>query len=325
MCGIWENNASFSQKSELSTQELDQILTDRLFSKIEDLNINGGEFTLREDLPEVIQTAVNRLPALREISMSTNGLMTRRLVDQVKQIKQICAPKIALSVNISIHGLGDVADQVYGIQGAYDKQLKTILAMQEIAKEGNFKVGLSCVIMNANINALRPLLAWSQERQLGIRFSVVEKRERFYNLDKGELYEIEASHKDTAVKFLQELSRHKGLFEPSAYAYDYLVNLLQSNQVRTMSCDYILGGFILGSQGELYYCPHDEAIGNCKDKSAFALYYDSRNLAHRRSSLIQQKCLHCPPKYSGHLLIQVDAFKYLKFLMTSYFRDRRNS
>jgi molybdenum cofactor biosynthesis enzyme MoaA len=321
MCGIWKKNASFPQKSELSTQELGQILTDRLFSKIEDLNINGGELTLREDLPEVVQTIVTRLPALREISMSTNGLMTRRLVDQVKQIKQICDPKkIALSVNISVHGLDEVADQVYGIQGAYDKQLKTILAMQEIAKEGNFAVGLSCVIMNTNINALRPLLVWSQERQLGIRFSVVEKRERFYNLDKGELYEIDASHKDTAVKFLRELSRHKGLREPSAYAYDYLANLLQYNQVRTMSCDYILGGFILGSQGELYYCPHDEAIGNCKDKSAYEIYYDSRNLAHRRSSLTQRKCLHCPPKYSGHLLIQVDAFKYLKFLITSYLR-----
>ena len=326
MCGIWENNASYPEAVELSLQELDQILADRLFSKIESLNINGGELSLRKDLPEMIQTAVNRLPALREISMNSNGFLTNRIVDQVKQIKQICDPKkIVFAVSISVHGLSDVDDKVYGIKGTFDKQIKTITALQEIASQGNFELGLACVIMNENVNELQPLLQWANEKQLNIRFSVVEKRDRFSNLDKGEPFEIDASHKDAVIEFIRERSYPQGLLNTSAYGYDYLANLLQYNQVRTMACGYSLGGVILGSQGELYYCPHDVEIGNCKDKSAYDIYYDPHNLEHRNSSLIQQECLHCPPKYSGDLAIQADAFQYMKFYITSHSRRKQNS
>ena len=319
MCGIWKNNASYPKVSELSPDELDQILTDQLFSNIENLNINGGEFTLRSDLPEVIQTAVNRLPALRKISMISNGLMTDQLVKQVEQIKQICVQnKIAFSISISVHGLYEVEDKIYGIEGTFDKQLKTINALQEIASDGNLGLGISCVIMNDNAMYVRSLLQWCEARKLTIRFSVVEKRDRFNNLDMVDPFEIGASNKETVIEFFQDLSHDKGLFNPSAFVYDYLANLLQYNQVRTMSCEYILGAVILGSHGELFYCPHDDAIGNCRNKSAFEIFYDLRNLEHRKNSLIQQKCSQCPPKDSGYLSIQADMFKYLRFLIDSH-------
>ena len=319
MCGIWKNNASYPKVSELSLYELDRILTDLLFSKIESLNVNGGEFTLRSDLPEVIQTAVNRLPALRKISMISNGLMTEQLVKQVEQIKQICVQKkIAFSISISVHGLYEVEDKIYGIEGTFDKQVKTINALQEIASDGNLNLGLSCVIMNDNAMHLRSLLQWCQARKLIIRFSVVEKRKRFNNLDMGDLSEIGANNKDKVIEFFQDLSHDKGLFKPSAFVYDYLADLLQYNQVRTLSCEYILGAVILGSHGELFYCPHDDAIGNCRNKSAFEIFYDLRNLGHRKNSLIQQKCSQCPPKDTGYLAIQADVFKYLKFLIYSH-------
>lgn len=324
MCGIWEHNASYPQEKDLSVQEFDKILSDRLFRDIESLNIQGGELTLRNDLPELIQTAVNRLPALREIRMVSNGLLADRLASHVKQIKQICdAKNLAFSVCISVHGVGEVDDKVYGVKGAFDKQVKSITALQEIASEGEFKVTLSCVINNENIHNHHPLVQWSHDRKLNIGFVVVEKRERFGNLAKGDQFEIDPSHKETVIQFFRELSGKQGLGSPSAYVYDYIANLIQHNQKRTMSCDYSLGGLILGSQGELYYCPHDDEIGNCKEKSAYEIFYDPQNLKHRTTTLIQQKCLYCPPKEYGRLSIQKDMFKYLKFVITSRLRRRR--
>ena len=324
MCGIWETNASYPQVNDFTLEELDRVLADRLFSKIESMNIQGGELTLRSDLPEMVQTAVNRLPALREIRMVSNGLSTTRLVSHVKQIKQICASqKLAFSVCISVHGLDEIGDKVYGIKGAFEKQVESITALQEIAAEGNFQLTLSCVIQNENIDHLQSLRQWVHDRKLKIGFVMVEKRFRFGNLEKGDQFEIDASNKPAAIEFFRELSNHKSL-SPSAYVYDYLANLLQYNQVRTMSCDYSLGGVILGSQGEIFYCPHDEAIGNCRDRSAYEIYYDAHNLEHRNAALIQQKCLHCPPKEYGRESIQADVFKYMKFLITTRLRRRRN-
>ncbi len=316
MCGIWKNNAASPRVSELLAGEWDPILADPLFREIENLNINGGEFTLRNDLAEVIQTAINRLARLKRISMVSNGLMTDQLIRQVEQVRHICVEnKIAFSISISMHGLYEVEDQIYGMRGAFDKQLASISGLQEMAAQGNLELGLSCVIMNDNAMNLRSLLQWCQAQDLTIRFSVVEKRMRFNNLAMEDVGEISGEDKDGVIEFLQDLAHDKGLFKPSAYVYNYLVDLLRDNQERRMSCDYILGAVILGSHGELFYCPHDEAIGNCRDRSAYEIFYDPQHLEHRKNSLIQQKCSHCPPKDYGTLAIQADVFQYLRFLM----------
>jgi MoaA/NifB/PqqE/SkfB family radical SAM enzyme len=316
MCGIWKNNASYPRVSELSLIDLDHILSDRLFKKIENLNINGGELTLRSDLPELIEVAVTRLPALKKIGLNSNGILTDQLVNQAIQIRNICdQKKIALSISISVHGLDAVEDSIYGLEGTFDKQERTINTLLEIASDGNLDLGISCVMMNANVMHLRSLQQWCQAKGMAVRFSVVEQRQRFNNLGMSHQFEIDPADRLTAIEFFQVLSRDKGLFKPYAYYYDYLANLLQYNQVRTASCEYILGAVILGSQGELYYCPHDDPIGDCRNQSAFDLFYDAGNLRHRNSSLRQQKCLHCPPKNLGYLSMQADIFKYLGFLM----------
>ena len=45
MCNIWR----LPKKKELSLQQMEQLLSDKLFSNIEAVNITGGEPTLRED------------------------------------------------------------------------------------------------------------------------------------------------------------------------------------------------------------------------------------------------------------------------------------
>jgi MoaA/NifB/PqqE/SkfB family radical SAM enzyme len=325
MCGIWENNASHPISVELTLEDLDRILSDRLFSQIESLNFQGGELTLRKDLSEMFQVCVNRLPALREIRMVSNGLLTDRLVSQVKQIREICATKkVAFSVCVSVHGLSGIEDKVYGTKGAFDKQQKTIAALKEIAAQGNFKLTLSCVIQNENLHELQPLKQWSYDQKLNLGFVVVETRERFGNLEKVEQFEIAPNNKPKVIQFFRELSRPGGVSKTSAYVYDYIADLMEFNKVRTMSCDYYLGGIILGSQGELYYCPHSQEIGNCRDQSAYDIYYDPHNLEYRKIVLNQKKCLHCPPKELGRESIQTDLFKYTRFLITSRLRHRKN-
>ena len=321
MCGIWENHAA-DANNELTIEEFNGILSDPLFRKIAKLSINGGEFTLRSDMPQMVQVAINRLPELREICMISNGILTSRLLSQVKEIGEICSrSRITLTVTISIHGLHEVEEKIYGIPGVFERQVKSLDGLQELAKSGLMQTGLAGVVLNENIGHLKELLEWSRTRGLEIHFTPAEKRARFLNLDNDNHFQLDDANRAEAARFFRSIANNISIFNFRAYAYDNIACLLESSRVRTMACEYREAGLILGEHGELYYCPHDRPLGNCKDRSAYDMYFDSRNLKHRREFLFQQKCPQCPPKGCGRVPMQIDIFKYFKFLFFGYWRQ----
>ncbi len=248
--------------------------------------------------------------------MSSNGLLADGLTAKIERLGQICAQNnIRFSLGMSVHGMADVADRVFGIAGAFDRQVKALTALHELALDGEFRLSLHCVISPANVSSLQDLLRWSQERNLPISFALGEVRDRFLNQGKADQVRIADGQIGLAIRFFRELSRDKGLFNPSAFRYHHLVNMLQFGQKRTISCHYAMGGVILGPQGELYYCPHSQALGNCRDQPAYEIYYDGRNLDYRRSVLVQDECLHCPPYTFNRLEFERDILKYFKFLI----------
>jgi len=58
MCNIWQSEGT----GELSIEEWDGILGDRLFAGIESVSLTGGEPTLRQDLPELTELLFSHLP-----------------------------------------------------------------------------------------------------------------------------------------------------------------------------------------------------------------------------------------------------------------------
>jgi hypothetical protein len=91
--------------------------------------------------------------------------------------------------------------------------------------------------------------------------------------------------------------------------------MLESGARRTLSCHYAMGGVILGSRGELYYCPHSRALGNGRDRPAGDVYYDRQNLDYRRSVLLRAKCLQCPPYTFNLWELEKDIARYCRFLI----------
>jgi MoaA/NifB/PqqE/SkfB family radical SAM enzyme len=316
MCGIWQRRGPDDASGELSPQELDQILAGRLFTNIRHLNINGGEPSLRSDLPHLVRVAVDRLPRLQWITMSSNGLLPERLAPLVKRIGQICAQeKILFSLGMSVHGLDQVSDRVFGIEGAFARQLESLAALQDMALDDGYHLSLHCVVTAANVSHLQALRRWSQEQGLPISFALGEVRDRFLNLEKADEVRLDAGQRGQLVRFLRELSREKALLNPSAYRYHHLADMLEFGHERTMACHYSLGGVILGSQGELYYCPHSRSLGHCRNQPAYDVYYDPENLDYRRSQLVEGECLHCPPYTFNRLEFAKDLLSCLKFMV----------
>ncbi|MEJ2210234.1 MAG: hypothetical protein P8129_14540 [Anaerolineae bacterium] len=194
--------------------------------------------------------------------------------------------------------------------------MESLAGLRDTAAGAGHHLSLHCVITAANVSHLPALRRWSQEQGLPISFALGEVRDRFLNLEKASEVRIGADQVEPLIRFLREMSDERALLNPSAYRYHHLADMLELGRERTMACHYALGGVILGSQGELYYCPHSRCLGECRTQAAYDVYYGSQNLGYRKAQLRQSECLRCPPYTFNRLEFAKDLLKYLKFVLS---------
>lgn len=314
MCGIWKSHEFSDAKTELSPAELKWILSDRLFSELEYVNINGGEPALRHDLVDIVQNIITALPHLKDLSMNSNGLLSDKLASDVKQILALCRPKnIHFTLAISLHGVKELQEDIFRVPGAFGRIEKTLEILRALDSPG-FTLLLNCVVTNANARHLDELQEWCEQRDLPINFVLGEVRERFFNQDTVGETTIQGANRKEAIRFFRCLAQNRSLTNFNAFRYHCLANMLERGEKRDISCHYALGGLILGSHGSLYYCSHSKAIGNCRERSAYEIYFAKDNLQYREQSLLKSECLHCPPNSTIRLQFSKDFLKYLRFL-----------
>jgi MoaA/NifB/PqqE/SkfB family radical SAM enzyme len=317
MCHIWKTRNGQSSDEEWTLTELDDILSDTLFSKLEYININGGEPNLRNDLVEMVELFVSKFPRLKTITMNSNGLPTQRALSNVELIGRICQENdIRFSVSISLHDLGQNYDDIAGIPDAYQKVLETLRLLKKKQASLPFYLGVNCVITDLNIDHLTSMVEWSKSEGIPINFTLGEVRERFHNLDSDVMKESKATKKAELLTFLRSLSQNKSLFNQHAYRYQKLADMIEFGTSRKISCHYAMGGVILGSEGDLYYCKDSKSLGNCREQPASAVYFSADNLSYRNNELIQSKCKSCPPNTFNRIELEKDLLKYLKFLLS---------
>jgi MoaA/NifB/PqqE/SkfB family radical SAM enzyme len=315
MCGIWKQS-SLSDSEELTPEELDKILADPLFSRLEFVNINGGEPNLREDLPEIAELIVARFPLLTALSLNSNGLPPGKMIQNVEIISRLCrGKKIRFSVSLSLHASGEKYDRISGIKGAHLKIQESFEGIKRLKLRNGFYLSANCVITNLNLRAIDEMLDWSQKTNVPTNFVLGEVRERFKNLEMEK--DVRVQDGEHLVLFLRTLARRKRYFFHQALRYRYLADMIEKREERKLACHYALGGLTLGSDGQLCYCPNSEPIGNCKKKSAYAIYYDASNLNYRKNSLLDRKCKTCPVYSFNNMEAEKDLLKLIRFLLFS--------
>jgi len=104
----------------LSIQELERILSDSIFRRMEYVIVSGGEPTLRDDLAEVVLLMLQKMPGLRKISIPTNGIATNKCVSHFPEIAKACIEHdVLLSVGVSLDGVDEIYERVRGVEGGY--------------------------------------------------------------------------------------------------------------------------------------------------------------------------------------------------------------
>jgi len=314
-CGIWKNNRQ-ALDSEMTLAEIDRILADPLFAKVEFVNLNGGEPVLRTDLADIAALVLNRFRRIHTLTLNTNGFMPRRVREAVDRISRLCAVRrVKFSVAVSLHRPDDRFDEIAGVRGAYAKVMESLDVLSALQTTHSFYLSVNCVATNLNLDALEEMVAWGRRKNIPVNFTLGERRARFDNLDAAGDIHPQGIDRVRLAGFFRSLARYKSEYRQHALRYAELAEMIEHDRERSLACHYAIGGAIVGSDGALFYCKNSPPLGNCRERAACEIYEDPKNLAFRAGGLFQGTCPHCPPNTMIKMEAEKDLGKVLAFLL----------
>ncbi len=121
--------------------------------------LSGGEPTLRDDLPEIIEMFYKN-NHIKDINMPTNGLRADRVIEWVTRLRKSC-PDANLTVSVSLDGFGDTHDTQRGVPGNFYKALHTLKKVNDhFGEDGKVLKNMATVITRYNIEEIHDLMLW---------------------------------------------------------------------------------------------------------------------------------------------------------------------
>jgi molybdenum cofactor biosynthesis protein A len=222
---------------------------------IEKIRITGGEPFVRKDIMQLL-TSLSKLDGLKELSMTTNGVLTAPYVADMKKLG-------INSVNLSLDTLD--ANRFFTITRR-DEFANVMETMQELLRH-NIEVKINAVVMDGkNTEDILPLVELTKHLPVSVRFI----EEMPFNGD-GHLYTgLQWDH----VRILNEITERyptiKKLTDPAySTAYNYQIPghkgsvgiIAAYSRTFCGSCNRIR----ITPQGTLKNCLYDDGVLNIKD------------------------------------------------------------
>lgn len=163
MCHIWQNPTD--PREEVSLETLS-----KLPKGFDNLNISGGEPTLRRDLSELVELMY---PKAKITELSSNGLHAEKILPIIKKFPDV-------KVRFSLEGNEITSNQIRGEKNGYQKKIEGLRLLQEA---GGTDLGFAMVIQDENIGQL--VEVYEKTQQMGVEFatSTLHNAWQFYKND----------------------------------------------------------------------------------------------------------------------------------------------
>lgn len=163
MCYIWQNPTD--PKEEVSLETLA-----KLPGGFDNLNVSGGEPTLRKDLGEMIEILH---PKARIVEISSNGLHPDRLVPIIRKFPNI-------KVRFSLEGEMSTNDAIRGEKNGYATKVSGLRMLREA---GGTDLGFALVIQDENVDQLVAMYHFARSEGVELATSALHNAWQFYKND----------------------------------------------------------------------------------------------------------------------------------------------
>ena len=163
MCNIWKYPTA--PGDEVSVETLS-----KLPGGFDNLNVSGGEPTLRKDLPEIIDALY---PKARIVEISSNGLHWERLEPLIKKYPN-------LKVRFSLEGFEKTNNEIRGEEDGFKTKVAGLRRLQEL---GGTDLGFATVIQDDNVRELADLYSYVSSMGFELSTSSLHNAFQFHKSD----------------------------------------------------------------------------------------------------------------------------------------------
>jgi MoaA/NifB/PqqE/SkfB family radical SAM enzyme len=316
MCNRWQKEIN----KEISLDKIQDVFSSRLFSKVEDVNLHGGEPTLRNDLADICRVIQDSCPKLERIWISTNGFGPRRIEKRIKEILNVLNfHKLDfLEINVSVDGIEETHDKIRGVKGGFRQCLSTIRILKNLTKNEPVKVSIGTVIQPLNIMQIDEIKKLAQDLEVPIMFQPLMFDEFFNLTDNSDLVFNEKSKK--ILKGLIEKKFTNEITSTSFYWHDYVS--MMDGERRKSPCAFDRYVFSLYPTGEVLPCSQKKWImfGNVYDNHVDEIWF-SEKAKEVRKRMKKEVCPTCSAYCGVEFSLQKEFFIYLRFYFKKKIHD----
>lgn len=292
MCNIWAQKLD----TQITPNQLEQALSNPLFSEVKSVGINGGEPTLRADLAELVETLYRVLPQLSTISLITNAFNSKQVIQRISEVGEVVKKHGGFfDVMVSLDGIEDIHDRVRGRKGNFENALKVIDFIQFSDLVHNTRLG--CTVIKENVYGVHDLLEFALSKNIYIKYRVGIPHQRLYSKEVTDPFTLSMEERYHLAIFLMNLTKNYETSDHQNFFYKSLVDQLIYGKPRAAGCDWQHRGATLTARGELMYCAVESNIlGSAITTDAEKLY--TKNYQHL-NDIVTNKCGTCLHDYTG--------------------------
>ena len=312
MCNIWRLPG---ETPLISADEWLALLSSDPFTDLVELDITGGEPFLRSDLSDLL-TAVcglkkRHLTSLKSIAVTTNGFLTRRVLEECRKI--LVAARQAdldLVVVCAMDAVGEVHDEVRRYPGGWRKVDQTIQNLNRLRSDfTNLIIGLKTTVLPVNVGQLEAIARYAAKNDLFTIISpCIVTKGRYLNPDCAEALSFTPVHIQAMTRFFQN--------DPSSWSFHEkcLVRYFQTGRMnKPCSCGF--NYFFIRSQGTLLPCPLiDASPGSVTEIPVGELLASEEFVRIRRHIGRYPECRHCTEPGLERYSLPYEGWTYLSLL-----------
>ena len=163
MCYIWQNPTVPEEEVSLETLS-------KLPGGFDNLNITGGEPTIRKDLAELVDLLY---PKAKCLEISSNGLYAERLEPIIKKHPDI-------KVRFSLEGFEMTNNKIRGEENGFSKKVAGLKRLKEL---GGTDLGFGAVIQDDNAHEIVNLYRLTREMHVEFATSALHNAFQFHKND----------------------------------------------------------------------------------------------------------------------------------------------
>ena len=256
MCNLGRDHGE-----EITAGTIDRLTADQdALSELAVVNITGGEPFLHRRLEEICFTLAERVPSLRLIGFSTNGLLPERIHGVMRNLAEnLPGRDLKLGIEISLDGPAEVHDRVRGVPGAYEKAMAAFRALQKLHKSDPrlAEIGFGCNVNRLTVDHLERTLSIAGDLGARVTFTpAVASDLYFQNEEQAGDFALTERDREKAAAFYDELLK-RGLLD--SFYQGFATEYLRTGR-RTVGCVFRYRGLFLAPGGYVYICQRSRGL-----------------------------------------------------------------